>query len=62
MGIMKQHMLIRSGKNTASGDDRNADNDIQCNSVSPFLRELNLRTSLLMKELKIKSQTGEANQ
>ena len=36
--------------------------DGQGNNFSPILRELNLRTSLLRKELKIKGQTGESNQ
>ena len=50
------------GKKNAIGADNNADNDGQGNNFSPILRELNLRTSLLRKELKIKGQIGEANQ
>ena len=50
------------GKKNAIGADSNADNDGQGHNISPILRELNLRTSLLRKELKIKSQIGEANQ
>ena len=63
MGIMKQHKLIRKkGKKNAIGADSNADNDGQGNNFSLILREPNLRTSLLRKELKIKGQIGEANQ
>ena len=51
-----------NGKKNATGADSNADNDGQGNNFSPILRELNLRTSLLSKELKIKGQIGEANQ
>ena len=50
------------GKKNAIGADNNTDNDGQGNNFSPILRELNLRTSLLRKELKIKGQIGEANQ
>ena len=50
------------GKKNAIGADSNADNDGQGNNFSAVLRELNLSTSLLMKELKIKGQIGEANQ
>ena len=50
------------GKKTANGVDSNADNDGQGNKFSPMLRELNLRTSLLRKQLEIKGQIGEANQ
>ena len=41
------------GKKNAIGADNNADNDGQGNNFSPILRELNLRTSLLTKELTI---------
>ena len=40
------------GQKNAIGADNNADNDGQGNNFSPILRELNLRTSLLRKELK----------
>ena len=50
------------GKKNAIGADNNADNDGQGNNFWPILRELNLRTSLLRKELKIKDQIGEVNQ
>ena len=50
------------GKKNAIGADSNADNHGQGNNFSPILRELNLRTSLLRKELKLKGQIGEANQ
>ena len=50
------------GKKTATGADSNTDNDGQGNNFSPTLRDLNLGTSLLGKELKIKGQIGEANQ
>ena len=50
------------GKKNAICADSNADNDVQGNNFSPILRELNLRTSLLRKELKSKGQIGEANQ
>ena len=49
------------GKKNAIVADSNADNDSQGN-FSPILREGNLRTGLLRKKLKIKSQIGEANQ
>ena len=49
------------GKRKAVGADSNADNDGQGNNFSPILRELNLRISLLRKELKIKGQIGNAN-
>ena len=45
-------------KRTVSGADSNTDNHGQGNNFSPILRELNLRTSLLRKELKIKGQIG----
>ena len=63
MGILNKQKLIRKKveKNTV-GAYSNADNDGQGNNFSPILRELNLRTSLLRKELKIKGQIGEANQ
>ena len=52
-----------NGKKTASGADSNTDDNGHGNNFSRILRELNLRTSLLRKELKkIKSQIGEANQ
>ena len=51
-----------NGKKNAIGAGSNADNDGQGNNFSPTLRELNLRTSLLRKELKIKGQIGDANQ
>ena len=51
-----------NGKKNAIGADSNADNDGQGNNFSTILRELNLRSSLLGKELKIKGQIGEANQ
>ena len=41
-----------NGKKKAIGADSNVDNDGQGNNFSPILRELNLRTSLLRKELK----------
>ena len=50
------------GQKNAIGADKNADNDGQGNNFSPILRELNLRTSLLRKELKIKGQIGEVSQ
>ena len=50
-----------NGKKTASGTASNADNDDQGNNLSPFLSELNLKTSSLRKELKIKGHIGEAN-
>ena len=50
------------GKKTAFGADSNTDNNGQGNNFSPILPDLNLRTSLLGKELKIKGQIGEANQ
>ena len=46
-------------KKNAIGADNNADNDGQGNNFSPILRELNSRTSLLTKELKIKDLVGE---
>ena len=46
-------------KNTI-GAESNADNDGQGNNFSPILCELNLRTSLLRKELRIKGQIGQA--
>ena len=49
-------------KKNAIDADNYADNDGQGNNFSPILRELNLRTSLLRKELKIMGQIGEANQ
>ena len=49
-------------KKNAIGADNNADNDGQGNNFSTILRELNLRTSLLRKKLKIQGQIGEANQ
>ena len=49
-------------KKNAIGADSNADNDGQGNNFSTILRELNLRTSLLRKKLKIQGQIGEANQ
>ena len=49
-------------KKNAIGADNNADNDGQGNNFSSILRELNLRNSLLRKELKIQGQIGEANQ
>ena len=52
----------KDGKKNAIGPDSNADNDGQGHNFSPILRELNLRTSLLRKELKIKGQIGEANE
>ena len=51
-----------NGKKTANCADRNADNDGQSNNFLPILRELNLRTSLLRKKLKVKVQIGEAYQ
>ena len=41
-------------KKNAIGADSYADNDGQGNNFSPILRELNLRTSLLRKELKLR--------
>ena len=63
MGILNKQKLIREKveKNTI-GTYISADNDAQGNNFSPILRELNLRTSLLRKELKIKGQIGEENQ
>ena len=49
-------------KKNAIGADNNTDNDGQGNNFPLILRELNLRTSLLRKEFKIKGQIGEANQ
>ena len=51
-----------NGKKTTIGADSNADSDGQGKKFSPILRDLNLRTSLLRKELKIKGQIGEVNQ
>ena len=47
------------GKKNAIGADNYADNDGQGNNCSPILPELNLRTSLLTKELTIKGLIGE---
>ena len=49
------------GKKNAIVADSNADNDGQDN-FSPIVREGNLTTGLLRKELKIKGQIGEANE
>ena len=49
-------------KKNANGADNNADNDGQGNNFSTTLRELNLRTSLLRKKLKIQGQISETNQ
>ena len=51
----------QNGKKTATGACGNADNNGQCNNFSLILHELNLRTILLRKELKIKGQIGEVN-
>ena len=50
------------GKKNAISADSNADSDGQGNNFLPILHELNLRTSVLRKEQKLKGQTGEANQ
>ena len=63
MGILNKQKLIRKKvEQNTIGAYSSADNDAQGNNFSPILRELNLRTSLLRKELKIKGQIGEANQ
>ena len=49
-------------KKNAIGAENNADNDGQGKKFSSILRVLNLRTSLLREELKIKDQIGAANQ
>ena len=51
-----------NGRKNASGTNNYVDNVGKGNNFSPILRELNLRTSLAKKELKIKDQIGEANQ
>ena len=51
----------KDGKENAISPDSNAGDDGQGNNFSPILRELNLRSSLLKKELKVKGQIGEAN-